>query len=69
MNDNDETFPCPRYQAYATPADQDNPTWLDIAAYHNSIHGGDDVWFNALPKIRRQHAVVSMGHRFKKIAV
>jgi prepilin-type N-terminal cleavage/methylation domain-containing protein len=49
VDDNTQTFPYPRYQdAYAGPADQDNPIWLSIPTYHNQQHG-DDVWFNALP--------------------
>ena len=49
LDDNDQTFPYPRYQdAYAGTADQDNPVWLSIPTYHNQ-HEGDDVWFNALP--------------------
>ncbi len=49
LDDNDQTFPYPRYQdAYAASADQDNPVWLSIPTYHNQ-HLGDDVWFNALP--------------------
>jgi prepilin-type N-terminal cleavage/methylation domain-containing protein/prepilin-type processing-associated H-X9-DG protein len=50
LNDFGDTFPYPRYQAYATPSDQDNPTWTDINSYHINQLGGDDVWFNALPK-------------------
>jgi hypothetical protein len=48
LDDNNQTFPYPRYQDYAGPADQDNPVWLSIPSYHNQ-HQGDDVWFNALP--------------------
>ena len=51
VNNNDDKFPFPRYQqSYATPSDEDNPTWLDINSYHINQLGGDDVWFNALPK-------------------
>ena len=50
LNDYEDAFPYPRYQAYATPSDQDNPTWVDINSYHIHHLGGDDVWFNALPK-------------------
>ena len=52
VNDNEETFPYPRYQSNANPSDQDNPTWADIAAYHYNVTPpiGNDVWFNALPK-------------------
>ncbi len=47
VDDNKGTFPFPRFQNVATPA-QDNPPWLSIPTYHNSGQG-DDVWFNALP--------------------
>jgi len=48
LDDNDQVFPFPRFQAYAGTADQDNPVWLSIPTYHNQSEG-DDVWFNALP--------------------
>ncbi|HZF02218.1 MAG TPA: type II secretion system protein [Methylomirabilota bacterium] len=48
VGDNNETFPYPRYQSYASSVDQDNPAWLSIPTYHN-LNEGDDVWFNALP--------------------
>jgi prepilin-type N-terminal cleavage/methylation domain-containing protein/prepilin-type processing-associated H-X9-DG protein len=48
LDDNNQTFPYPRYQAYAGTADQDNPVWLSIPSYHTR-NQGDDVWFNALP--------------------
>src|SRR5215469_13990068 len=49
VEDNNQTFPWPRYQnAYASSAQQDNPKWLTITQYHNAGEG-DDVWFNALP--------------------
>lgn len=48
LDDNSQTFPYPRYQDYASTADQDNPVWLSIPSYHNQKEG-DDVWFNALP--------------------
>ncbi len=48
LDDNNQTFPYPRYQGYAGTADQDNPAWLSIPTYHNQQEG-DDVWFNALP--------------------
>jgi prepilin-type N-terminal cleavage/methylation domain-containing protein/prepilin-type processing-associated H-X9-DG protein len=56
VDDNNDTFPEPRYQAsYAVASDQDNPTWQDIDGYHNTaepVHPvGDDVWFNALPPL------------------
>ena len=51
VDDSNETFPYPRYQPPAAQADQDNPTWQDIAAYHYNTTPiiGDNVWFNALP--------------------
>ena len=54
LDDNDQFFPAPRYQAsYAALSDQDNPTWTDIAAYHFNRNPtvGDDVWFNVLPRL------------------
>jgi prepilin-type N-terminal cleavage/methylation domain-containing protein/prepilin-type processing-associated H-X9-DG protein len=54
LDDSNQFFPAPRYQgSYALPADQDNPTWSDIAAYHYNLPApaGDDVWFNALPPL------------------
>ena len=48
VDDNNQTFPFPRYQDYAANVDQDNPAWLSVTGYHNQSHG-DDVWFNALP--------------------
>jgi prepilin-type N-terminal cleavage/methylation domain-containing protein/prepilin-type processing-associated H-X9-DG protein len=48
VDDNNQIFPYPRYQAYAPSADQDNPSWLAINGYHN-LHQGDDAWFNSLP--------------------
>jgi len=51
VDDNNDFFPAPRYQSsYASAADQDNPTWKDIAAFHYNVSPavGDDVWFNAL---------------------
>jgi prepilin-type N-terminal cleavage/methylation domain-containing protein/prepilin-type processing-associated H-X9-DG protein len=48
VDDNNQTFPYPRYQSYAGSADQDNPAWLTVTTYHNQGEG-DDVWFNALP--------------------
>jgi len=50
VNDNNETFPFPRYQDYAPSADQDNPSWLAINGYRN-LGEGNDVWFNALPSL------------------
>ncbi len=52
-DDNGDRFPAPRYQSYAASADQDNPTWTDIAAYHYNVSPsvGDDVWFNVLPPL------------------
>ena len=62
LDDNNQTFPRPRYPGgsdpdaqYVNPTDQDNPVWTDIGAYHNPPVGtpviGDDVWFNALPPL------------------
>jgi prepilin-type N-terminal cleavage/methylation domain-containing protein/prepilin-type processing-associated H-X9-DG protein len=55
VDDSNQLFPLPRYQSsYATMmADQDNPTWADIDAYHyfDKPSVGDDVWFNALPPL------------------
>jgi len=48
LDDSKQVFPHPRYQDYASAADQDNPVWLSIPTYHNN-NEGDDVWFNALP--------------------
>lgn len=48
VDDNNQVFPYPRYQSYASTADQDNPVWLSILPYHSNGEG-DDVWFNALP--------------------
>ncbi len=48
VDDNNQIFPYPRFQSYASSADQDNPSWLSIPTYHNQGEG-DDVWFNALP--------------------
>ena len=50
VDDNNHTFPFPRYQNYAPSVDQDNPAWLSIPVYHNQ-NEGDDVWFNALPPL------------------
>jgi prepilin-type N-terminal cleavage/methylation domain-containing protein/prepilin-type processing-associated H-X9-DG protein len=53
VDDNNQFFPAPRYQAsYDVASDEDNPTWSDIDAYHiRPTPAGDDVWFNALPSI------------------
>jgi prepilin-type N-terminal cleavage/methylation domain-containing protein/prepilin-type processing-associated H-X9-DG protein len=48
VNDNNGVFPYPKYQAYASTSDQDNPVWLSIGTIHSQGQG-DDVWFNALP--------------------
>ncbi len=48
VDENNNTYPYPKYQGYAGSTDQDNPAWLSIPSYHN-LHEGDDVWFNALP--------------------
>lgn len=51
VEDNNQYFPWPRYQNYATTAQQDGPQWLEIYGFHNDLKPsqGDDVWFNALP--------------------
>lgn len=49
VDDSNGIFPFPRYQNYAASLDQDYPSWLPIYGYHNTLHVGDDVWFNALP--------------------
>lgn len=56
VDDNNQFFPAPRYQAsYDNPSDEDNPVWSDIGNYHytaSPVHPvGDDVWFNALPPL------------------
>jgi prepilin-type N-terminal cleavage/methylation domain-containing protein/prepilin-type processing-associated H-X9-DG protein len=54
VDDNNDFFPTPRYQAsYAAASDQDNPIWTDIGAYHYNVKPsvGDDVWFNVLPPL------------------
>ena len=48
VDDNNQVFPYPRYQDYASTVAQDNPPWLSIPTFHNQ-NEGDDVWFNALP--------------------
>ncbi len=53
VDDNNQVFPYPRYQGYASTVDQDNPAWLSIPYYHNQ-NEGDDVWFNALPSFVAQ---------------
>lgn len=51
VEDNNQVFPWPRYEHYATSAQQDNPQWLEIYGFHFDVKPseGDDVWFNALP--------------------
>jgi prepilin-type N-terminal cleavage/methylation domain-containing protein len=53
VDDNNQVFPFPKYQANASPSDADNPIWTHIAAYHYNTTPpvGDDVWFNALPPL------------------
>ncbi len=48
VDDNNQTFPFPKYQSPAPSQDQDTPSWLAISGYHNQ-NQGNDVWFNALP--------------------
>jgi prepilin-type N-terminal cleavage/methylation domain-containing protein/prepilin-type processing-associated H-X9-DG protein len=47
VDDNNQTFPWPRYQVSSTTV-QDNPTWGDVANFWG-LGQGNDVWFNALP--------------------
>ncbi len=58
VDEHDDCFPTPRYQNYASSADQDNPIWGDIGAFEythiDPVTGkqtpiGDDIWFNSLP--------------------
>ena len=55
LDDNNQFFPAPRYQAsYDLASDEDNPIWTDIGNYHYTHTGGpvgDDVWFNSLPPL------------------
>jgi prepilin-type N-terminal cleavage/methylation domain-containing protein/prepilin-type processing-associated H-X9-DG protein len=48
VEDYSQIYPFPKYQGYASSADQDLPPWLTIPTYHGQGNG-DDVWFNALP--------------------
>ena len=50
LDDNNMTFPYPRLQVTST-AEQDNPTWQVIYAYHNTPlqSQSDQVYFNCLP--------------------
>jgi prepilin-type N-terminal cleavage/methylation domain-containing protein/prepilin-type processing-associated H-X9-DG protein len=50
VDDNNQTFPWPRFQASSPAEIQDNPTWSDIANQPFDLAApGNDVWFNALP--------------------
>ena len=51
VDDNNNTFPFPRYQDPIPSNEQDNPDWPSIFGYHYNLHPatGDDVWFNVLP--------------------
>jgi prepilin-type N-terminal cleavage/methylation domain-containing protein/prepilin-type processing-associated H-X9-DG protein len=51
VDDNNQTFPWPKYEPVSQFAagDEDNPTWQDINSYYQTVHIGNDVWFNALP--------------------
>ena len=51
VEDYSQFFPWPRYQGYATSAQQDEPQWLEVYGFHYDLKPpqGDDVWFNALP--------------------
>ena len=60
VDDNNQFFPTPRYQAsYDVASDEDNPTWTDIDSYHynRTPSVGDDVWFNALPPLVASRAM------------
>jgi prepilin-type N-terminal cleavage/methylation domain-containing protein/prepilin-type processing-associated H-X9-DG protein len=47
VDDNNQTYPWPRYQVSNT-AEQDNPTWNEVNNFYN-LNQGNDVWFNCLP--------------------
>jgi prepilin-type N-terminal cleavage/methylation domain-containing protein len=47
VDDNNQTFPWPRYQVSST-SQQDEPQWSDVQTFYN-VGQGNDVWFNALP--------------------
>jgi prepilin-type N-terminal cleavage/methylation domain-containing protein/prepilin-type processing-associated H-X9-DG protein len=51
VDDNNEIFPWPKYDPTSefNSADEDNPTWTDIYSYYQTVHIGNDAWFNALP--------------------
>ena len=51
VDDSSGIVPWPRYQAYASGAQQDNPQWTEVYGFHFNLTPpkGDDVWFNALP--------------------
>jgi len=47
LDDNNQTYPWPRYQVSSTQQ-QDNPSWTDVLNFYNA-NQGNDVWFNCLP--------------------
>ncbi len=52
LDDNNQTFPYPRYQGSVPSQDQNNPSWQVIYGYHFTSPGtsqGDYVYFNCLP--------------------
>jgi prepilin-type N-terminal cleavage/methylation domain-containing protein/prepilin-type processing-associated H-X9-DG protein len=51
LDDANQVSPWPRYQSYASGAQQDNPQWTEVYGFHYNVKPpqGDDVWFNALP--------------------
>ena len=56
VDDNNQTFPWPRYQVSST-LQQDNPQWGDVQTFYDLAQQGNlagsgyspSVWFNALP--------------------
>jgi prepilin-type N-terminal cleavage/methylation domain-containing protein/prepilin-type processing-associated H-X9-DG protein len=51
VDENNQNYPWPRYQSYASGPQQDNPQWTEVYGFHYNypVPKGDDVWFNALP--------------------
>ncbi|HUE36940.1 MAG TPA: prepilin-type N-terminal cleavage/methylation domain-containing protein [Candidatus Acidoferrum sp.] len=47
VDDNNQTYPWPRYQVSQTPI-QDNPLWSNVQQFYD-LNEGNDVWFNCLP--------------------
>jgi len=50
VEDNNQFFPWPRYEKYATAAQQDKPQWLEIYGFHFTVKPsqGDDVLSQAV---------------------